>query len=46
MLDLEAALSAAEGGPHLDPRYDSGDGLHLNAQASPILDRDVMDSLE
>ena len=41
VLDLEAALSAAEGGPHLDPRYDGGDGLHLSEQAYPILDREL-----
>ena len=49
VLDLEAALSAAEGGPRLDPRYDGGDGLHLNDAAYPVLDRElgmVIDRLE
>ena len=41
VLDLEAALSAAGGGPRLDPRFDGGDGLHLSEQAYPILDREL-----
>lgn len=45
LLDLEAALQAAPGDAHLAPRFDSGDGIHVNAAAYAVMDRALVDLL-
>jgi hypothetical protein len=47
VLDLEAAVRVSEGNRVLDPRYDSGDGLHLNDLAyTEKLDHILIPALE
>jgi hypothetical protein len=45
LLDLEAALQAAPGDAHLAPRFDSGDGIHVNAAAYAVMDRALLELL-
>lgn len=39
LLDLEAVVRVSETDRHLNPAFDSGDGIHLNARAYELLDQ-------